>query len=264
MPKGESTLIDRATASYLELNASWIKAVFKKHGAFSMSLRDAHADCGHHYRFENVILNTRLGSWGTHSLQGKTCGENGGRTVKGVACKKKATVDGRCPLHPPPLFTVAHDLGKVLESVTVEFGNDSIARPLPVTIAWNKVRFVVNDAPEPLSAVDKRTGNVFLVSGTRVWDNIILYIKETLNLPPEAHVRVQGTLFGVDPLWTVEKMILALELPLKTTFKHNDTELHPGHLLSDYGLQSGGCIDLEFCVNALLKKDGFAALQHHA
>lgn len=238
------SLADRAKDEYVHQNASWIKQIFKSYGAFSMSLRSDHSDVGHQYHFTNAVLNTRIGEWTKSTFSGKTCGENGGKTAKGLPCKKKATVDGRCPLHPPPLFTVRYNVGDAIESITIDFGDDTHLRPLPATVEWSKIRFKVPGTDARLSAIDQRSGSVYLTSGTRVWDDIILDVKETLNLPPEAHVRINKQLYGADPLWTVEKLLLVLNLPLITQMVINERKVEVGYLLSDYGLQSGGCLDL--------------------
>ena len=190
------------------------------------------------------MLNTRIGEWTQSSFSGKTCGENGGKTAKGLPCKKKATVDGRCPLHPPPLFTVRYNVGDTIESITIDFGDDTHIRPLPACVEWSEIRFKVPGTETPLSAIDQRSGSVYLVSGTRVWDDIILDVKDLLNLPPEAHVRINKRLYGADPLWTVEKLLLALNLPLITQLATSEGKVESGYLLGDYGLRSGGCLDL--------------------
>ena len=155
------SLVDRANDDYVQQNGSWIDQVFKSYSAFSMSLRSQDNDVGHQYHFTSAVLNTRIGEWTQSSFSGKTCGENGGKTAKGLPCKKKATVDGRCPLHPPPLFTVRYNVGDTIESITIDFGDDTHIRPLPACVEWSEIRFKVPGTETPLSAIDQRSGSVY-------------------------------------------------------------------------------------------------------
>ena len=238
------SLVDRANDDYVQQNGSWIDQVFKSYSAFSMSLRSQDNDVGHQYHFTSAVLNTRIGEWTQSSFSGKTCGENGGKTAKGLPCKKRRpwTAGARCILRrsspcgtmwatqssqSPSILAMTRTYGPCQRVLSgLKFGLKS---PAPMT---------------PLSAIDQRSGSVYLVSGTRVWDDIILDVKDLLNLPPEAHVRINKRLYGADPLWTVEKLLLALNLPLITQLATSEGKVESGYLLGDYGLRSGGCLDL--------------------
>jgi hypothetical protein len=234
-----ASLMDRAREKFEFANRRWLRLLFRRYAHLEMRLRVPDSDEGHVYIVHNAVLNTRLGTTGPAKTSGATCGENGGRTSKGTPCKKKASTDGRCPHHPPALFTVVHEAGDTVGSVELDFGDDASARPVPCQMPWNQVRISVPGHDAPLAAIDQPPGDgIELLSGTRVWSHIILDIKKALNLPPEAHVRIGETVYGADPLWTVRDLRRVVNLPAGN-LGVDGRRMEDAMLLEDYGLRPG-------------------------
>lgn len=237
-------VIDWCHRRFLEANRAWIDQLFRNCTNVEAVLRVPHENSGHRYVFRHVVLNTRLGRVATFDTSGDKCGDNGGRTAKDAPCKRNAISHGRCALHPPDLFRVTHEAGAHVPELILDFGNDGALRPVPAALTWDAA--LVSVAGESgLSVVDHRGRALLLVSATRVLDEIILAIKQTMRCEPEAHVVLVDSngshhRLAVDPLWTVAHFRQVYRLGLEPLCcKTLDCRLDHGYLLMDYGVGPG-------------------------
>ena len=228
------TLVDQATGDFARANKRWLDQLFRSFAGLDMALRQPGVNAGHRYTVRGAVLNTRLGVWGVASVNGATCGDNGGRTTRGQPCKKKPVVDGRCAHHPPPLFTVVHNAGDELDAVELDFGDDARARPIPAPIPWRSVQLRVGG--RPLSAIDQRSGELLLLAGTRVWGNIIMEISHSLGIPPDARVRIGDAVHPADLMWTVGRLRRTAQA---AALFCEGRRMEDNMLLEDYGLRPG-------------------------
>lgn len=154
-----------------ERNHAWLQMLVRSydHGLWTQ-LRTPHSSEGHRYTLYNVVLNTRLGKWLEVSTQGDKCGDNGGKTTKGTSCRRKATHAGRCAQHPPELFTVVHNAGDTVPSLTVDLGNDHDANN--TTWLWDQVT-LDTDTSTGLSVVDLKKATLIHTGATVLWDHLI-------------------------------------------------------------------------------------------
>jgi len=241
---GES-LLDRVNARFAEKNHEWISRLFKGYSRNTGRLITPDDDVGHEYIFTDVILNTRLGrKESMHTPQGPKCGDNGGRTLAGKPCKRKAVTNGRCSQHPPALFHVNYRMGDQIPRVTIRIGkdgNDTKIRPLPAIVDWEDMTLFEDEGAE-LMPIDLR-GTFQHVSNTLLWNKIILDFKSILRLPPEMSVVVDGVEYGADRLWDIAMLRDSCALPYDVPLVLDGQVLPAsGFLLEDLGIRSGSAL----------------------
>lgn len=211
----EQMVGDRVASS----NQPWLNALFTSCGRLTTRFIDG---TSHGYVVEDATLavwmrNVDSGDVGD---KGPTCGSNGGKTLKGALCKRKAVADGRCALHPATCSDPVHKPGDVLAKADVTWGPDEGRhRPIGGPIAWSVCR--VNGL-----AVDK-AGHVEHVPATVVWGQVLAEVAEQVGCSPNAFVQgSDGKQCRVDPSWTTDELLR----------RHNVVFGQPGHLLSDFGV----------------------------
>jgi hypothetical protein len=136
------------------------------------------------------------------------------------------------------LFQVVHQAGTCLSELSLDFGNDDNFRPIPTKVLWEQAQVTVTG--EILGFIDYKGRHLELTPCTRVWDNIILEIKQVLRCEPETYMTLNGgPAMGVDPYWTVDRF--RKEYNLGQEIFVNDegrAKLQSGYLLKDYGVIS--------------------------
>lgn len=221
-----------------ELNTGWIGLLFCSYESFFSNIRDEQVDLGHRYHFKNAKLNTRLGV--PYVCSGETCGDNGGKTQKNTPCRFKGTNNGRCKRHPPPSHVPKYDVNHVFSWVTVDFGDDALIRPLGGMISWAMCNIYIgiyigisvgDDVFVPMDLLSEK---VLHIPESFLWDKYILNIKDVLCLPQEAKLNIEGKIYEVDPLWTVDYFIE--KYSILDDIYIGDKKLKKGYKLSDYGV----------------------------
>lgn len=206
-------------------------ASFERIHAVRLETETAMTERGHTYVFYNAVLNTRLGT--PISMAFKSCGENGGLTVKGTPCKKNAVINGRCAQHPGSQYRCCFDIGHVLPEVHLVLGDDARFRPLPAMVSWKDARMLVDGNEYVL--MDLQSKQFELIPISIVWNELICNIKDMMALPAEFYVTVNNVSVAADLLWSVGKFMTRHHL--QGILRMQDAVLQPGYLLGDYHLK---------------------------
>lgn len=191
-------LPDTVVAAWTAANAGWISQIFDSYTGVDVSpVHDVHgAVTGHTYTFRDAKLRARLGALRpTNIIKGAICGNFGGVTKTGTACKKAGTGSGgRCGIHPLPRFDV--HATPVAVTVLVAFGAPlRSVRPL-----WSQMHFTV-PGQDSLFAVDYLdTPCAFVPLTEVVADCLADAVPKDFVI--ECHL---GTL-AASPFWRIEKL----------------------------------------------------------
>jgi hypothetical protein len=119
---------------------------------------------------------------------------------------------------------------------------ESTLRPVPAALRWDQLHFYTSaDGGEALVVrVARSDDTLTFYSASRVWDEIILQVKDALRLPPEACVLVQNTLVYVDPAWLGQQLYQAagLDATRMRLVTAAGAEVLLDHPLRDYDVRS--------------------------
>lgn len=235
------SLIDTATATFTKQPfVSLLFTSFERMQSIHLPTATFAVERGHVYVFYNAVLKTRLGLTAQTTAH-KTCGENGGLTVKGALCKKPAAINGRCAQHPGSRYRCCFDVGVVIPELHLILGDDARLRPLPATVAWKDARVRIDG--EEYALIDLQSATFEFVPMAIVWNELLCSIKDMIGLPAEMHVTVNGQLLAADLLWSVENFIARHRLQ-GTTLRMQDVVLQPGYLLGDYYLKPNAILNM--------------------
>ena len=237
-PDLEDTVIEEL----IRRNADWLQRLFRSYSKLTVRLRVPGEMQGHVYTVHRPVLNTRLGEHTPAEkvvLQGPLCGDNGGQTAKGAACRRKGTGPaGRCAQHPHVSIVPRASAGERLSQAEITFGDDAAIRPIGGAVPWARCEIAVPELDAGLRPIDELGADpLHLTTCTRVWDEQILRIKAVLHAPCEAALVVAGAELPVEPAWTVE--MLAERYPSLELGQIDGQALEAGHLLADYGVTAG-------------------------
>lgn len=226
----ERSWLEIVADTFLQYNRDWVPLLFESHGTVDVVRVPDDEGGGFRYVFENCRLRVLPDG------DPKVCGDVGGKTTKGAACRKRGRKngDGRCAIHPYKKVVVRVDhYGKTCDQIR------PIAAPLPWSAFGVEADGMAVTAAPPDFGSPKR-----FVSAEHVWSELVLGVCRDVGLKPNAtFVFPDGKEMGAEPLWP--SSFLLEMFPKGTTVRVDGATVQPGYTVQDYGVQAGSRVNIE-------------------
>lgn len=215
--------MEMISSVFAKYNKDWIPLVLASYKR--LDIVNTKEKGGYDYVFEDAVLNNIV----PDAFSG-LCGDVGGKTTKGVSCKKKGRKegDGRC---------VAHPYGRVVIRVCDHQQQtcDKL-RPIPSKIPWSFFSVVADGFPVTTEPVGFRTRR--FVSAVHVWSEHMLAVCRDIPVEPNASMVVDNnTEMPAEPLWP--SSFLMDMFPKSEALFLNGHRVQRGYTLRDYGVLDG-------------------------